>query len=245
MIIRQPEIRIPAAELNRDKLMSVERYARVCYKSEGVMEQGGFHPNFIKSIVARGHESVIEHEKVTVLFIVDRGITHEIVRHRVGSYSQESTRYCNYAADKFGNEISVIEPYFFAVDSLAYGLWKETCEKTEEGYFALLEAGATPQEARSVLPNCLKTEIVVTYDLREWRHFFQLRAAAPAHPQMRQVAIPLLKVFQRAFPELFADIAWDERFPVEKEAKVVLTDALFCPLSQQDQEGVMEAWPIV
>ncbi len=235
VIIRQPEIRVPVGELDREKLKSVERYARVCYKSEGMMDGGEFHPNFLKSMVARGHESVIEHEKVTVMFIVDRGITHEIVRHRVGSYSQESTRYCNYNADKFGNEITVIEPYFFEAGSPAYAVWKETCEKTEAAYFALLEAGASPQEARSVLPNSLKTEIVTTYNFREWRHFFRLRAAAPAHPQMRQAAIPLLKVFQQAFPELFMDIAFDESFPAEKEARVVLTDALFHPLP--DSEG--------
>lgn len=232
MIIRQPEIRVPAAELSRDKLVSVERYARVCYKSEGAMLEGGFHPGFLKSIVSRGHESVIEHEKITVLFIVDRGISHEIVRHRVGSYSQESTRYCNYSADKFGNEITVIEPYFFTGDDEKYEIWKKACEQMEAGYFALMEAGAQPQEARSILPNCLKTEIVVTYNLREWRHFFRMRATAPAHPQMRQVAIPLLKAFQQAFPELFSDIQGDENFPTEKEAKVVLTNELFVPVSE-------------
>lgn len=209
------------------------------------MEDGQFHPKFLKGILSRGHESVIEHEKITVMFIVDRGITHEIVRHRVGSYSQESTRYCNYSADKFGSEISVIEPYFFEPGSQKYALWKTACEQAEAGYFALLEAGASPQEARSILPSCLKTEIVVTYNLREWRHFFRLRTAFAAHPQMRQAAIPLLKLFRQVFPELFSDIPFDEKFPAAKEAGIVLTNALFEPLSQQEQKGVRELWPTV
>ena len=225
MIIRQPEVLVPETELNPDKMKRIERYARVCYKSEDRMTWGE-DSDFLRSIVGRGHESVIEHEKVTVLFILDRGISHELVRHRIGSFSQESTRYCNYGKDKFGREITVIEPFFF-LNSAAYPLWQQACEQAEAAYFALLDAGRSPQEARSILPNSLKTEIAVTFNLREWKHFFALRAAVPSHPQMRQVAIPLLLFFHKYFPEIFADIPYDRNFSTEHMAKVTISDAYF------------------
>ena len=134
------------------------------------------------------------------------GNSHEIVRHRIAAYSQESTRYCNYSNSKFGNEITVIEPFFFKDNPERYELWKTAMEQAEATYFSLLKIGASPQEARSVLPNSLKTEIVVTYNLREWRHFFKLRTSAAAHPQMREIARPLLKAFQAQIPVVFDDI---------------------------------------
>jgi thymidylate synthase (FAD) len=225
MIIKQPEVLVPVQELNHSKMAKIERYARICYKSEEKM-QDDFNPGFLKSILKRGHESVIEHEKATVLFIIDRGVSHEIVRHRVASYSQESTRYCNYSQEKFGQEITVIEPYFFSGQP-AYQLWQEACQKAEDNYFLLLESGCSPQEARSILPNSLKTEIAVTYNMREWRHFFRLRCDVAAHPQMRQVAIPLLLCFQKHLPELFADIDYDKNFPAEQYGKISLCDDLF------------------
>jgi thymidylate synthase (FAD) len=229
MIIRPAEVLVPASELDAGKLKKIERYARVCYKSEDKMAED-HSPNFLGSILRRGHESVIEHEKITALFVIDRGISHELVRHRIGSYSQESTRYCNYGQDKFGREISVIEPKFFP-DGPRRARWESACRQAEQAYFDLLEAGASPQEARTVLPTCLKTEIAVTFNMREWRHFFTLRAAAPAHPQIREVAIPLLRSFSQHFPALFADIEYDHAFPEEWWAQVRLTDDLFRPLS--------------
>ncbi|NPV27561.1 MAG: FAD-dependent thymidylate synthase [Firmicutes bacterium] len=225
MIIRQPQVLVPENQLDPRVITKLERYARVCYKSEDKMGPE-FSPNFLKSIIKRGHESVIEHEKITALFIVDRGVSHEIVRHRLASYSQESTRYCNYSQDKFGNEITVIEPFFF-VGTDGYAYWKEACQTAEKCYLALLENHYSPQEARAVLPNSLKTELVVTYNIREWRHFFLLRCSAAAHPQMRQVAIPLLLLFQKRLPILFDDIEYDRDFPQEHYADVKLTDELF------------------
>ena len=160
----------------------------------------------MKMISGRGHLSVIEHQSVTVRVICDRGVSHEIVRHRLASYTQESTRYCNYTKGKFGSEITVIEPCFWSKDDEKYKVWKKTIEQIEAGYNKLIELGATPQEARSILPNSLKTEIVITMNLREWRHFFTLRTSPAAHPQMREVAIPLLKEFQRLIPVVFDDI---------------------------------------
>lgn len=229
MIIQQAQILVPVAELDEGIIKRLERYARVCYKSENRMKAEG-DPEFLKSKLKLGHESIIEHEKITVMFIIDRGISHEIVRHRIAAYSQESTRYCRYNQDKFGNEIMVIEPYFFNDDPEAYSYWYESCLVAEKNYMALLEKGRSAQEARSLLPTCLKTEIVVTYNMREWRHFFQLRCAAAAHPQMRQAAIPLLLLFKERFPVLYEDVDFDRNFPPDQYAQVIFTDDLFNPL---------------
>ena len=218
---------VPRDELDDKKLVRLERCARICYKSEDRMGDD-FNPRFLESILSRGHESVIEHEKVTVLFVVDRGVSHEIVRHRIASYSQESTRYCNYSQDKFGREITLIEPYFLK-DRPSYSLWNQACQTAEECYIKMLDEGCSPQEARSVLPNSLKTELAATFNMREWRHFFLLRCAAPAHPQMRQVAIPLLHLFQEKFPVLFNDIPYDESFPQEHYAEIIISDDQFRP----------------
>ena len=188
-----------------EMLRRLERVGRVCYKSEGRITETS-RRTFLAGLLARGHESVIEHEKVTVRLICDRGVTHELVRHRIASYSQESTRYCNYSRDQFGSELTFIRPCFWREDAQAYGIWEDAMRAAENAYFRLLEAGASPQEARSVLPNSLKTEIVTTMDLREWRHFFRLRAVPAAHPQMRQVACALLADFRQRIPVLFDDI---------------------------------------
>lgn len=196
-------------------LRHIELKGRVCYKSEDRINKASTHA-FILALIRCGHLSVLEHETVSVNFIVDRGISHEIVRHRLGSYSQESTRYCNYG----GGEISFIEPYFFADDFEKWVEWEGSCAVAERVYMDLLSRGSTPQEARSVLPSCLKTELWVTYNLREWRHFFELRAAKSAHPQMRQVVVPLLLKFKELMPVLFEGIPFDTDFPVEHYAEV-------------------------
>ena len=230
MIIIRPEVRVPVSELSSDILRKLERYGRVCYKSESLMEKSD--PNhFIQNKLQLGHESIIEHEKITAMFTVDRGISHEIVRHRIAAYSQESTRYCNYSKDKFGNEITVIEP-FFLIGKPAFENWQNVCLAAEKNYLEMLAKGCTPQEARSVLPNSLKTEIVVTYNCREWRHFFNLRCSPTAHPQMRQVTIPLLLEFKKRIPVLFDDIEWDTEFPTKNYGSIVLTDELFIPLEK-------------
>ena len=193
-------------------LQKLERCGRVCYKSEDKITEGSAE-KFIGMILKSGHESVLEHEKLTVKFICDRGVTHEIVRHRIASYSQESTRYCNYSGDKFGNEITVIDiaggfSYDLnnETDLQKYEAWMRAMENAEKSYFELIELGATPQEARSVLPNSLKTEIVVTMNLRSWRNFFRLRCDSHAHPQMREVANIALDLFKKRLPIFFDDI---------------------------------------
>ncbi len=186
-------------------LKRLERAGRVCYKSEDKISADSAEI-FIGSIIKRGHESVLEHEKITVSIICDRGVTHELVRHRIASYSQESTRYCNYTNEKFGSELTFIKPCFWVDDDPQYLIWKGQMEQIENAYNQLIKTGASPQEARSILPNSLKTEIVVTMNIREWRHFFKLRTSAAAHPQMREIANMLLAEFKKKIPILFDDI---------------------------------------
>lgn len=193
-------------ELDGKKMLQkIERIGRVCYKSEDLITEDSAE-KFIGNILKRGHESVIEHEKISVKMVCDRGVTHEIVRHRVASYSQESTRYCNYQKDKFGNELTFIKPVFWKEDSPEYSLWKESMQQIEDQYMKLIDMGASAQEARSILPNSLKTEIVVTMNLREWRHFFRLRTASAAHPQIREIAGMVLEEFRRQIPVVFDEL---------------------------------------
>lgn len=186
-------------------LKHIELCGRVCYKSEDKIT-GTSAATFVANIIKRGHEAVLEHFNITVKFICDRGVSHELVRHRLASYCQESTRYCNYSKDGFGGEITVIWPCFLAKGSTAMQHWVWACRQAEASYFNMLTFGCTPQEARSVLPNSLKTEVVMTANLREWRHFFKLRTAPAAHPQMRELAIPLLRRMQEMVPVVFDDL---------------------------------------
>ena len=199
------EILTDISEGGIKELQQIERVARVCYKSEDKITEGSAE-KFIGMILKSGHESVLEHEKLTVKFVCDRGVTHEIVRHRIASYSQESTRYCNYSKDKFGNELTFIRPCFWADDSVEYAVWKQAMEEIEKSYVKLISLGAKPEEARSILPNSLKTEIVCTMNLREWRHFFRLRTAERAHPQIREISVALLDELKKRIPVIFDDI---------------------------------------
>ena len=207
MRIIKPYAEIQGNVDGQEILKKIEQCGRICYKSEGKIGEGSAE-KFVSSIIKRGHEAVLEHASITVKFVVDRGVSHEIVRHRLASYCQESTRYCNYAKDDFGKEISFIEPFFLTEGTLAWDMWVRSCQMAEETYFGLLEWGCTPQEARAVLPNSLKTELIMTANLREWRTFFKLRTAESAHPQMREVTIPLLDRLKELVPVVFDDITY-------------------------------------
>ncbi len=183
----------------------LEKAARTCYKSEDKISSGSAE-KLLKRLMKTGHESVIEHISITVRFICDRGVTHELVRHRLCSFSQESTRYANYSKDKFGSEITVIRPFFFEIESKKYKIWEELMQASEDAYLNLLKKGAKAQEARSVLPSSLKADIVVTANIREWRHIFKLRCSKASHPQMRQSMLPLLDHFHKEMPVLFDSI---------------------------------------
>jgi thymidylate synthase (FAD) len=198
----------------------IEQAGRTCYKSEARITPGSAH-NFVKSVIARGHESVIEHVFASVRFITDRGVTHELVRHRLASYSQESTRYCNYGSD----HITFIRPVWMNIPSIpvvveqvkgtifqAYppeiGLWIDCMLETEAGYKALLSRGWRPEQARAVLPNSLKTEIIMTANVREWRHVFRLRCSPQAHPQIRELMLSCLKGFREVVPVIFDNLRY-------------------------------------
>lgn len=207
-------IETPIENMGMSMLKRIEKAGRTCYKSEDKITEDSAI-KFIQSIIKNGHHSVIEHESVSVRIICDRGVTHEIVRHRLASYSQESTRYCDYGN---GHVTFVIPPwvdisqgeYTEMFDPLgkAENYWYNQMLWSERVYKAMRKDGWSPQQARSVLPNSLKTEIVMTANLREWRHFFTLRTSTKAHPQMREVAIPLLNAFKNFIPVVFDNITY-------------------------------------
>lgn len=191
-------------EINGQAILKrLEMYGRLSHKSEDRANEGSASV-FIKKILEWGHESILEHENITVRFICDRGVTHELVRHRLAAYTQESTRYCNY-----GHKIQFIEPIFFEKESEEYSLWLKGVQEAAKNYENLLQKGAAPEEARSLLPNSLKTEIVMTTNLREWRHVLKMRTAIAAHPQIREIMIPLLLEFKKLIPVIFDDFVID------------------------------------
>lgn len=193
--------------IDRDAILRlIELAGRTCYKSEdrASLESAGIFVSQICNTFK--HESVIEHAGMSVRFICDRGVSHELVRHRLCAFSQESTRYCNYSKARFGNEITVIKPCFWDESSSAYVRWEKACMEAEASYFGLLSINASAQQARSVLPNSLKTEIVVTANMREWKHIFKLRTSDKAHPQMREIMLPLYAEVSAILPELFPPV---------------------------------------
>ncbi len=208
----------------------IEKAGRVCYKSEDKISDESYK-EFFKSIIQRGHEAVLEHSQITVKFICDRGVSHELVRHRLASFCQESTRYCNYSKDKFNKQLTFIIPTwlqdsipegdYFKVnhfdDERLYGLnesihlWMFNLYTIEDLYNRLVDLEKwTPGQARSILPNSLKTEVVMTANVREWRHILKLRTSKKAHEQMRELMIPLLYALQQRIPVLFDDIKVDQ-----------------------------------
>lgn len=189
-------------------LQKIEAAARTYYKSEGKIQEGSA-AKLVAGLIKSGHEAMLEHASVTVKFVVDRGISHELVRHRLASFAQESTRYCNYSKDDFGSEITFIIPDYLEYKSEGWNIWKESMKQAEDAYFKMLDFGLSPQQARAVLPNSLKTEVVMTANLREWRHFFKLRALGTTgkpHPQMLEVAVPLLEDMKNLIPVVFDDL---------------------------------------
>lgn len=230
------DILTPISEGGIEELQKIELAARTCYKSEDkISPDGESAKKLVKALIKSGHEAMLEHGSLSVRFTCDRGVSHELVRHRIASYAQESTRWIRYDKEKFGGTITVIEPCFYndisdedkkrlrelvdnmgvnGMDSvnpnehplhLRYAAWYHACLIAGENYIFMLECGATPQEARAVLPNSLKTEVVMTANYREWRNVFKLRCASDAHPQIRELMIPLCQELQARIPILFDD----------------------------------------
>lgn len=190
-------------------LRHIELCGRVCYKSEDKITEASCL-QFVRNVIKRGHEAVLEHYNITVRFVTDRGVSHEIVRHRLASFCQESTRYCNYGKDKFGKNITFIKPVDIDEKSHLYNQWWNGCGFSESAYLCMMKDGATPEQARSVLNNSTKTEIIMTANLREWRHFLKLRTSKAAHPQMRSLARGLLTELKERVPIVFDDIVYEE-----------------------------------
>jgi len=213
MILVKPSHEILAH--SEGALQLIELAGRTCYKSEDKITDDSAM-KFVESVTRRGHHSVIEHAVVTVKIICDRGVTHEIVRHRLASYSQESTRYCNYKGG-----VSYIIPFWcknlkegdYPIQSVATGDWAThrwftAMHEAESAYISLLSEGWSPQQARSVLPNSTKTEIIITANVREWRHIFTLRCHKASHPQMNEVMRPLHQEMKQLIPVIFDDIEY-------------------------------------
>ena len=179
----------------------IEECGRTCYKSEDKITNESA-AKFVNSLLKSGHESVIEHVNASVKFITNRGVTHELVRHRLCAFSQESTRYVKYDGD-----MEFIKPVWWETSDEAPKFeWERAMKNAEEAYLNLLRQGWRPEQAREVLPNSLKTEIVVSANMREWRHIFKLRTSKAAHPQIRELMKSCLKGFQAVIPILFDDI---------------------------------------
>jgi len=214
MILTKPRVSI-MSNIHDDMLQFLERAGRTCYKSESRITKGSAE-TFIKGILQKGHHTIIEHVGVTVKFVCNRGISHELVRHRLATFSQESTRYCNYKGG-----VEYIVPFWVSLkpgeyvdtDSMRLNysdrLWYEAMRSAENYYIDLLSNGWKPEMARGVLPNDLKTEVVMTANLREWRHVFNQRALGTTgrpHPQMQELAVDLLCQFQQQIPIIFDDL---------------------------------------
>ena len=199
-------------------MKNIERACRTCYRSENLISDESYK-NLLKNCLNRGHESILEHEKISVRICADIGTYKDLTRHRFASFSIESTRYCNYGKDKFDNEIKFIEPCNMDGKEL-FNEWYSACTEIEQRYLKMVELGATPDQMRMILPHSTAAEYVMTANIREWRHILDLRTKKMTHPAIRQVLIPLLLLFKKEMPELFDNIEYDKDFPVEDYAEL-------------------------
>lgn len=212
---------IMVEKIDGKKIMKkIERACRTCYRSEGKISEDSYK-TLLTNCITRGHESVLEHEKVTVRIYSDIGSYKDLTRHRHASFSVESTRYCSYDKDKFGNEISFINPIYME-DKEVYKTWENTMKEIEIGYKKMKELGATTDMCREILPHSTAAEYTMTANIREWKHILALRTTKHVHPSIRQVLIPLLKYFKEEMPEIFGDIEYDEEFNPNYYAKLII-----------------------
>lgn len=217
MKIIKPWIEIERID-GKNIMKNIEKACRTCYRSENLITEESYK-NLIKNCLNRGHESILEHEKITIRMCCDIGVYKDLTRHRFGSFSIESTRYCNYGKDKFDNEIKFIEPCNIDKKEL-FNEWYSACTEIEQRYLKMAELGATPDQMRMILPHSTAAEVVMTANIREWRHILSLRASKMTHPSVQQLMIPLLLYFKRCMPELFEDINYNEEFPIDKYAEI-------------------------
>lgn len=223
MRIVEPWIKVEKFD-GKTIMKKIERACRTCYRSEDKISEDSYK-NLLKNCINRGHESVLEHEKITVRIYNDLGSYKDLTRHRFASFSIESTRYCSYDKDKYGNEISFINPIYIE-DKEMYETWKKTMQEIENGYIAMKKLGATTDMCRNLLPHSVAAEYTMTANIREWKHILSLRANKHVHPAIRQVMIPLLKYFKEEMPDIFAEIPYDEEFNPQYYAKLTIEDLI-------------------
>ena len=202
----------------------IERACRTCYRSEDKISEESYK-NLLTNCLNRGHESVLEHEKVTVRIYGDIGTYKDLTRHRFASFSVESTRYCSYNKDKYGNEIAVVNPVYIE-DKEVFETWKKAIEDMEKAYMKMKELGASTDMCREILPHSTAAEYTMTANIREWKHILELRTTNHVHPAIRQVLIPLLLLFKEQMPEIFGDIEYDKEFNPKYYAKLTMEEEL-------------------
>lgn len=202
----------------------IERACRTCYRSEDKISEESYK-NLLTNCLNRGHESVLEHEKITVRIYSDIGTYKDLTRHRFASFSVESTRYCSYNKDKYGNEIAVVNPVYME-DKEVFETWKKAIEDMEKAYMKMKELGASTDMCREVLPHSTAAEYTMTVNIREWKHILELRTTNHVHPAIRQVLIPLLLLFKEQMPEIFGDIEYDTEFNPKYYAKLTMEEDL-------------------
>lgn len=202
----------------------IERACRTCYRSEDKISEESYK-NLLTNCLNRGHESVLEHEKITVRIYSDIGTYKDLTRHRFASFSVESTRYCSYNKDKYGNEIAVVNSVYME-DKEVFETWKKAIEDMEKAYMKMKELGASTDMCREILPHSTAAEYTMTANIREWKHILELRTTNHVHPAIRQVLIPLLLLFKEQMPEIFGDIEYDTEFNPKYYAKLTMEEDL-------------------
>lgn len=204
----------------KEIMRRIERACRICYRSEDKITDTSYK-NLLKNCINRGHESVLEHEKISAKLIGDIGTYKDLTRHRIASFSVESTRYCNYGKDKFGNELKFMKPVNIEEGTNKYEIWEECMKNIEKSYIEMSNLGCLPDQLRLLLPHSTAAEYALTANIREWRHILSLRCSSHTHPAIRQLLIPLLLKFKEDMPELFDEVEYDTDFPKEKYAKIL------------------------
>lgn len=221
MIILEPELKIKKYDPIQI-MQNLEEACRTCYRSEDKITEDSYK-NLLANCINRGHESILEHEKVTIRMLCDLGVYKDLTRHRHANFSIESTRYCNYSKDKFGNELKFINPVNMKNDELRYDIWEKCMQQIENNYMDMSSImGTTPDQLRMMLPHSIAAEVCMTANIREWKHVLELRANNRVHPSIQQLMIPLLLKFKEDMPEIFGKIEYNEQFNPEDYAKVTI-----------------------
>lgn len=218
MRIIEPTVEVEKVDYNKI-MRNLERACRTCYRSEDKITDESYK-TLLKNCINRGHESILEHEKITIRLVCDIGVYKDLTRHRHASFSIESTRYCNYGKDKFENQIKFINPVNIDKGTKLYYEWEKSCAEIENHYIEMVNEGATPDQMRMILPHSTAALVTMTADIREWKHILSLRCTSHAHPAVEQVMIPLLLKFKKEMPEIFDNIEYDRDFDKDKYAQI-------------------------